>query len=263
MPSTRNAIQNILTRSTLNQRWWINDPDCLMVRPDSELSLFEVQSLATVIALSGGHLLLSDDLTRLPVERLRIAKKLVPLIGQRPRVVDWFDKASPCLVRLDLKNSTGVWHLLAVFNWSDHKRDFRVSLEDFALQAEIFFVREFWSGDITTIADGLLKLHNIPAHGVRLLALRPDQNREPCYLGGDLHISQGLEVGHWSCTDQNVHLKLTRPGKTEGQIDLHLPHVPSQITVNQEKTDWQVLGEDIIRVKLAFNQIANVTIAYL
>ncbi|HSO26810.1 MAG TPA: glycoside hydrolase family 36 protein, partial [Anaerolineales bacterium] len=30
-PSTRNAIQNSLTRATLHRRWWINDPDCLLV----------------------------------------------------------------------------------------------------------------------------------------------------------------------------------------------------------------------------------------
>ena len=262
MPSTRNAIHNVLTRSHLNQRWWINDPDCLLVRPDSDLSLGEVQSLATVIAFSGGHLLLSDDLTSLPAERLRIAEQLVPLIGQRPRVIDWFDKPFPCLVRLDLENSTGVWHLLAVFNWADQTRDLRVSLKDFAQKPEIFFAREFWSGNFIRISEGRIRLENVPSHGVRLLALRPEQRGEPCYLGGDLHISQGLEVDHWSGTSKFMNLQLVRYGKTEGQIDLYLPHKPTQITVNQEKTDWQVLGEDIYRVKLGFNQNAKMLITF-
>ncbi len=81
MPSTRNAIQNALTRAFMHERWWVNDPDCLNLRPDSNLTLAEVQSMATVIALTGGPLLLSDDLPKLPVERLRIAQQLVPLTG--------------------------------------------------------------------------------------------------------------------------------------------------------------------------------------
>ena len=68
MPSARNSIRNILTRAALHQHWWINDPDCLLIRPDTNLTLDEVQSLASVIALTGGSLLVSDDLPKLPAD---------------------------------------------------------------------------------------------------------------------------------------------------------------------------------------------------
>ena len=51
MPSARNSIQNILTRAPLHRRWWVNDPDCLLVRLDSKLSLAEVRSLASAIGI--------------------------------------------------------------------------------------------------------------------------------------------------------------------------------------------------------------------
>ena len=35
MPSARNALQNVLCRLPLHQRWWINDPDCLLLRPET------------------------------------------------------------------------------------------------------------------------------------------------------------------------------------------------------------------------------------
>ena len=54
IPAARNNLQNTLARLPLNQRWWINDPDCLLLRPDTGLTLVEVQTLASVIALSGG-----------------------------------------------------------------------------------------------------------------------------------------------------------------------------------------------------------------
>jgi len=50
IPSTRNAIQNALTRLPLHNRWWTNDPDCLLLRPETRLSLAEVRSMASVIA---------------------------------------------------------------------------------------------------------------------------------------------------------------------------------------------------------------------
>ncbi len=56
MPSTRNAIQNALTPGFYARALVDQYPDCLMLRPDSNLTLAEVQSLASVIALTGGPL---------------------------------------------------------------------------------------------------------------------------------------------------------------------------------------------------------------
>ena len=90
-PSVRNAIQNTLTRASFHRRWWVNDPDALLLRPETFLTSAEMQTLATMIIISGGSLLLSDHLPDLPPERLRIARTLLPVIGQRPRVMDWFE----------------------------------------------------------------------------------------------------------------------------------------------------------------------------
>ena len=38
MPSARNSIQNILARAEQHGRWWINDPDCLLIRDDTNLN---------------------------------------------------------------------------------------------------------------------------------------------------------------------------------------------------------------------------------
>ncbi|MEA3351228.1 MAG: hypothetical protein U9Q82_11445, partial [Chloroflexota bacterium] len=174
MPSTRNAIQNTLSRAPFHKRWWINDPDCLLVRPDSDLTLAEVQSMATAIALTGGSMLLSDDVPNLPPERVRIVQQLLPLIGQSGRVIDWFDASAPRLVRLDLENATGQWHLLAIFNWDDKPTGEQfLPVDRFDLPEGDYFAREFWSGNVNRVDRGLLTLRGIPAHGVSLFALTP------------------------------------------------------------------------------------------
>ena len=262
MPSTRNALQNILSRAPFHNRWWVNDPDCLLLRPDSQLTLPEIQTLATAIALNGGFLLLSDDLSQVPTERLQIAKQLLPLIGQRPRVLDWFDASTPRLLRLDLENVTGKWHLLAIFNWDGAERDVTLPLAKFDLDSADYFAREFWTGESFRISGGMLNLKGIPAHGVKILALTPiSSTNEPKYLGSNLHISQGLEVTHWSVTPSNgVRLSLERPGNSQGEIELYLPGNLTKILVHQQEVKWQSLGNDRYRIPVQFRQSTEIEV---
>ena len=261
MPAARNALQNTLTRAALHKRWWVNDPDCLLLRPDSELTLAEVQSLATAIALSGGALLLSDDLPHLPEERLRIAAQLLPLIGQRPRVMDWFDETDPRLLRLDLEGSAGRWHLLAVFNWTKRPYTAMLPLAAFDLPAGEYLAREFWSGDLFSLSGDALPSGEVPPHGARLFALRPRKPAEPQYLGGDLHISQGLEVTQWSANSRReVCFTLTRPGKAHGEIVLALPNPPRAVILNGRPISWKAAAEKVYRLPVAFDRRAVIEI---
>ncbi len=263
LPSTRNALQNTLTRAPMHNRWWVNDPDCLLIRPDSELTLPEVQSLATAIALTGGALLLSDDLPKLPADRLLIVEQLLPLIGKTARVLDWFDAPMPKLLRLDLENCTGSWHLLAIFNWEDKPQDFSLSLEKFDLDPkQAYLSHSFWQGDSGLISDGSLVLSGIPPHGVRLLSLRPKPKDSPVYLGSNLHISQGAEVTQWSATNtEGVRLQLDRPGKSQGEIELYLPNIPQRATLNQQEIAWQKSGKDCCYTfSVIFEQTAELEI---
>ena len=64
MPSARNALQNVLCRLPLHQRWSINDATaCCCTK--NHLTLEEIRTQASVTALSGGSLFLSDDLPAL------------------------------------------------------------------------------------------------------------------------------------------------------------------------------------------------------
>jgi len=66
VPSTRNAVRNVLARSWMHRRLWLNDPDCLMARSrDTDLSAAETRTLAAAIAATGGMVVFSDDLPAL------------------------------------------------------------------------------------------------------------------------------------------------------------------------------------------------------
>lgn len=259
LPAARNAIHNSLTRAFTHNRWWINDPDCLLLRPDIELTLAEVQALASVIALTGGSLLLSDHLPDLPPERLRIARALLPLIGRRPHVLDWFDSPTPSRLQIDLSGPCGAWHLLGVFNWEDRARDVSLDLGDFYLKPSgEYFAREFWRGQSSLIDGQKLTLRQVPAHGAALLALRAYRPYLPQYLGSDLHVSQGLEVTAWEPAPQALDFELARPGAADGAVVLGLPWTPGQVVVNDRPVDPQPLGEGQFRLPLAFHKNASI-----
>ena len=66
LPSARGALRSMLTRAWMHRRLWQNDPDCLLVRSQSNgLTRCERQALATGIAATGGSCVFSDDLAEI------------------------------------------------------------------------------------------------------------------------------------------------------------------------------------------------------
>lgn len=252
-PSARNACHNSLTRSPLHRRWWINDPDCLLARPETQLTLAEVQTAATVIALTGGSVFVSDHLPSLPEERLSILRALLPPIGQRPRLLDWLDAPTPRRARLDLQGAPGAWHLLALFNWEDTPQDLTLLPGDYDLDPNsAYWGREFWRGEMRRVGAEGWSFEAVPAHGVILVALRQHTPDQPQYLGGDLHISQGLEVEswHWQPATGELSMRLEHPGCCQGVIDLALPQAINTASQEGKALRWHRLNSVVYRIEV-------------
>jgi len=60
-----NAVRNTLTRNYLHRRWWLNDPDCQLVRDTSDLTAAEREAFATLVAATGGVNIFSDRLAEI------------------------------------------------------------------------------------------------------------------------------------------------------------------------------------------------------
>ena len=104
--------------------------------------------------MTGGSLLVSDDLPKLPAERLRLAEVLLPVLGQRARVVDGFDAEMPTRVRLDELNATGEGYLLAQFNWQETAAEMQIDPKAFGLDETAYQVCDFWQETTGVIAAG-------------------------------------------------------------------------------------------------------------
>ena len=81
LPSATNMLRNSITRLSMHGRWWLNDPDCIILRTSTVFTQDEIIGIAVVKALSGGPLIISDSLSAVPEDRMHIAKQLIPPTG--------------------------------------------------------------------------------------------------------------------------------------------------------------------------------------
>ena len=168
--ATKHAVRNALTRAFMHRRLWLNDPDCLMVRGEGRsLTLEELRSLAAVIMLTGGMLVISDRMHRLAAGQLALLEQACRFSGAEVRtVVDLFEHDLPELVLSEHAGS----RLVGVFNFSDGAREKSVNVGQFGIREGS--VQELCGGRDLVVRDGLVRLGLIPAHGGRILRLEPE-----------------------------------------------------------------------------------------
>jgi alpha-galactosidase len=106
LPCARNMVRNTLCRLFMHNQWWTTDPDCLLLRDSLDFSLDEVRAIATVKALSGGSIVLSDDLKCVSSARMRIIMQLLPPTDVAAVAIDLLDREMPELLRLSLQSRT-------------------------------------------------------------------------------------------------------------------------------------------------------------
>ena len=261
MPSVRNAIQNTLTRAFMHDVWWVNDPDCLLVRPETELTDVELQSLASAIALTGGALLISDDVSKLPADRIKLTAALLPPIGKRAQVMDWIESTTPQYLRLDLNHCIGNWHLAAFFNWKDTPQKVSITPENFSLEDREYLVSSFWESNSwkrfihTPLYQATLAPHACVVLKIQLP--RPGS----MYIGSNFHVSQGLEVKDWDDSLHALHIKLDIEHVAQGHIDLKLNTPPRSAVIQPDKkVTWQYILNGIYRFEFELNRQAELTI---
>lgn len=129
MDQYRHGMGTIAALWFKHRKFWINDPDSIQVAKGC--SLAEARVRATVAAMSGGHLMLSEDLRSVDPERVEIIRRLLPVYPNAARSLDLFEhsfpKGYPSLWQLRLQTGFGPATALAVFNMTREPIRFRIT----------------------------------------------------------------------------------------------------------------------------------------
>lgn len=139
---TKKALINDITRSSMHRHLWLNDPDCLLVRKKkNKMNEAQTKLMASVMAVSGGMLLVSDDLTKLETDRLDLLKKAFQLNREcqayTPIPIGIFENEFP----LALYNPGGY---LGIWNPTEEEKTVRFTLPP-GVKTKAPFL-DFWTG---------------------------------------------------------------------------------------------------------------------
>lgn len=238
-PSLKVALKNTLYRSFMHKYFWINDPDCLMIRrSDTKLNLDEIRLQITLFGLSGGQILISDDMLKLTESELNDAKLTIPPynpLGFDPIPIDAFTSPLPSIYILETDEKIGKRYLIAVINWEDYKVNKEIKLSEIMLNhskdEEFFYVFDFWNKKFlgTYKIENILLLNNINPHSCIYLSIIPTKKEKigyPILISTNLHISQGcceIKNFEFKVNQNKINLEFELVGKREGFILLKLP----------------------------------------
>lgn len=194
-PNIRNNALAAGARFWANRRLWLNDPDfalcrgvetsfdpdlnrlnplLVFIKPDApyngefDMKLAtatrnELEVLLSVVLMTAGAVNLSDDMTRLNLVGLELARKVVSAPpGEAARPLDLFESERPACW---LQRVGGGKRLLLV-NWDDEPRTFTANLADYGIAA--MEMNDFWRNTKVVFPGGSASLE-LPARSCRLL----------------------------------------------------------------------------------------------
>lgn len=226
-PAAELAILNSMTRSHLHDVWWYNDPDCLLVRDQrSTLKEVEVRTLLTVLSLTGGMLLLSDDLTQLRPERRLLAELALPVKGTAARALGVLEEPRPRRYVRARTLADGTKELLGAWiNWGEEIEERGISPQDFGLTPGLWHCYELWS-DHWRILEGDARFPlTLDPHECGLMLFR-EVRPYPQLITVALHIGQTTVLvphEHWDEARGCLTLELETGALRQGRVWLSEP----------------------------------------
>jgi Melibiase/Alpha galactosidase C-terminal beta sandwich domain len=187
-PLILSMARNQAARLFFDRSLFAVDADVVMA-PSPQLTPDEARVMITIGALSGGIFMLSDDLETLPADRLALLRNpnVLGLVGgpaaepvhlfsapEREAQDHWFafpQELPPLWVRRDPDGSA----VVAVYNWSDSAKPYRLHFSEAIGADGTFSVFDLWSprqgGRALGLKRNSLRL-TLPPHSVRLLRMK-------------------------------------------------------------------------------------------
>lgn len=188
-PLILSMARNQAARLFFDRALFAVDADVAMA-PTPQLTPDEARVMITIAALSGGVFMLSDDLETLPPDRLALLRNanVLGLVGgpaaepvhlfsapEREASDHWFAfpaELPPLWVRREADGGA----IVAVYNWTDSERPYRLIFREATGDAGPFAVTDLWStrrgGRSLGIRADSMRLTLAP-HSVRLLRMKP------------------------------------------------------------------------------------------
>lgn len=223
---------------------------------DCTLNENEMRTQLSASSMSGGAMLLTDpmdQLSRSP-QRMELITQFLPHFEHGPcRAIDVFDAGrQPALYVLPIERPSEQWWVLGAFNWEDQFADFSVPLRG-VTGGRAVHAFEFWEQRYLGCFRGNMVLGDLPAHGCRLIALRP-ATQGPQLVGTNHHVFQGaVELRRHSFDGRRLVIELEHHFQRERRLHVHVPPEFVLGKIETNAMDFVVDGRKVPIVSIQYN----------
>jgi hypothetical protein len=221
-----------------------------------KLTTEEMQTFITVLAMTGGIVLISDDLREVDPKQLENFRRMMPPSNIAALPVDIFENELPSLF---VQKFHGSRYVLAVINWDSHPSERRVSFDSLGISGP-FHVFDFWHQQYLGVQKDELPASSIPKHGCALFSLVPDAEG-PVLVSSTLHMAQGgLELTNWNWNASTGHLsaRLALPGHRSGLLFISVPRGIRLQSITCEQGSARIRkSQKIVEVIVEFTDVAS------
>ncbi len=259
---------NTMTRAFMHDRWWINDPDCILVRQDdNDLSMDEIRLWLTLVALSGGAVLLSDRLEEVSEERFRLVDKLLPPYRKGAIAVDAFSEPEPRVFALKVESPLGEWAIVAVANLSEKEISVPFDLASVGLHEPVpHHVFEFWSQQYEGTVEESMRVDGLKPHSCRLFIVKPEAST-PMVLSTSIHFTQGaveLKNQEWDAAKNRLSVVVTKETRHEERVFIVFGSQwrPKKARVDDEAVTLEKIAPEVVAVKHKFGTGQEISVVF-
>jgi alpha-galactosidase len=200
----RDAARAVAANWFWNGRTWANDADYVIPCESESATRF----WATIVAMSGGSMILSADLAEMDRWVEELFAFIAPPIGKAARPLDLFENGpEPQLWSLPLSKAGRDWHVVAMCNWSDEPQELDLDLTLLGFGQAPVHLWDVWRRRHRVVRESTRILAE--AHSAVLLRLTA-VSAEPTVVGTDVHFGQGyldLATEKWDATSRTLTLK--------------------------------------------------------
>ena len=183
--------------------------------------LNDAQISTTIFGINGGQIMLGDEISQLPAERLRLLRLVFPRFPETARALDLFTSAEPDYPKffhLPVRASWDGWDLYAIFNYGREPLTRTIS----ASPASIAW--DFWNERYLGVVEKELQV-TVPPESVRLVRLSR-RRVHPWVIGTNLNVRQGqaeITACNWSESAHRLDISYRAFPQQEGTIFVHAP----------------------------------------